>query len=130
MLAKDLMINSLNRQKLFIINRITAMTINPSRDGETSIRYIGEIFPQVRKFLEDEGFVITCCGRFPIGHKLGGYPLNLITIKDFSLTEEELEKAESVEVDSSYSELIIQLLNAEVESCLREIEENDSDCEH
>lgn len=100
MLAKNLKIKNLKRQRKFITDQIEEMVKNPPRDGNTSFLYIGNIFPENRKYFEQEGFNITLLNYLEYTSESKGMPIYRFSVKDeIILEEEELEKAYRINIE-------------------------------
>lgn len=97
MLAKEIKIKSIKRQREFIKKKLDEITTS-REDGNTTYIYIGDVFPEVIKYFENEGFVVT-----PINNDMmlalhSGLPTYRFTIGDIELSEEELKQAEEYEL--------------------------------
>ena len=89
MLAKNLKIKNLKRQRKFITDKIEDMVKNPPREGNTSFLYIGDIFPENRKYFEQEGFNITLLNYLEYTSESKGMPIYRFSVKDEIILEEE-----------------------------------------
>lgn len=113
MLAKELKIKNLKKQREFIKMQVTRK--GKSKDGDITYRYVGEIYSEVIADLKNEGFIITKVESDLLTALSGGLPTYLIT-GNVKLTEEELKEAEAYKVDEDEetmdmdSDLIRQML--------------------
>ena len=57
MLAKELKIKTLKKQREFIEEQLSLA--DTRKDGDTSYTFVGHIYPEVIKYFEEEGFVVT-----------------------------------------------------------------------
>lgn len=99
MLAKEVKIKNIKRQREFIKRQLKKLLEHPSKDGDTAYRYVGYVFPEVSSYFEDEGYVVKRLDSDRILAATNGSPMFLFTIgNQIILTKEELEEAEAVEV--------------------------------
>lgn len=96
MLARDLKIKNLKRQREFIQKQIIGRA--RMEDGCVIGKYVGNIYPEVIEYFEKEGFVITKIESELLTAIHGGLPTNIITVGNLKLTEEELKEAENYEL--------------------------------
>ena len=111
MLAKELKIKNLFKQREWIRNKFTHISEN-SNDGNLSIIYVGHLFPENVLWLQSEGFGVT-----PIQND-SGVPTNYIQPHDIILDPIELLTAEKY-----HREVIM-----EEEDNSSKDEDNDSSC--
>ena len=96
MLAKEIKIKTLKKQREFIREQLNVFPTNRS-DGNSGYIYVGYIHPEVIKYFESEGFVVTCVKSDLLSALTKGMPVYLFTIGDIELSEEELKQAEEYE---------------------------------
>lgn len=96
MLAKELKIQNLKRQREFIKSRIELLINEPSKDGDTALVYVGHVLPEVTAFLQGEGF---CVNKVSSGTIETQYlPVYLFTISDKTiLNDDDGKRAEEVD---------------------------------
>ena len=101
MLAREIKIANLKKQKEFIIKQLSTIS-KTNKNGDISYLYTGYLFPEVRYYFENDGFKIEDFfdegNGFPIGH--------LFTIRDnLKLTESERKEAENFDytAENNYS---------------------------
>lgn len=56
MLAKEIKINNIKRQREFIKKQLENRLKHPNKDGDTAYRYIGHILPEVIEYFKGEGY--------------------------------------------------------------------------
>ena len=96
MLAKDTKINTLIIQRDFIESRLRCI----GEDGDSSYRYAGYIYPENRKYFEEEGYDITTITSIEALQITQGLPLNIFTPSDeITLTEEEELISETIAIE-------------------------------
>lgn len=102
MLAKELKIKNLKKQREYIKARITAS----KKDGDPAFVYIGYVFPEVINYFEEkEGISVTEVKGEILTALVKGMPVYRFTPKeDVTLTEEELKAAEEMTEDLSPEE--------------------------
>ena len=93
MLAKELKIRNLKRQREHIKNALSSVD-SVRKDGNTAYGYAGDLYPEVRKYFEDEGFTITKIESDKLTSMNGGLPTYIFTVGEVELTEGELKQAE------------------------------------
>lgn len=98
MLAKELKIKTLKKQREFIQDQLSHA--NTRNDGDTAYRYVGHVYPEVIKYFESEGFVVTQVHSDLLSALVKGMPVYLFTVGDVELSEEELEQAEAYELET------------------------------
>lgn len=99
MLAKELKIKTLKKQREFIAEQLSH--VDTRGDGDTAYSYVGYIHPEVIKHFESEGFVVTPVKSDMLNVATKGKPVYVFTIGDIELTEEELQQAEAYEPEES-----------------------------
>lgn len=98
MLAKEIKIGNIKRQREFIKRQFGKMKEKPRKDGDTAYIYVGYLFPENIAYFKEEGFDIRCIDTEPSITK--GLTLNIFTIsQNVVLSAEELEAAENVEYE-------------------------------
>ena len=107
MLAKEIKIQNLKRQREFIKAQLSKMLNSPREDGDPAYRYVGQVFPEVIDYFSKEGFkveLITSSDSLAAATK--GMPVYLFTISEsVILSEEELKRAEEVEYNPDDEEM-------------------------
>lgn len=99
MLAKELKIGNLKRQREFIKKQLEYLRDHPREDGNTTYRYTGYLFPEVIEYFKKEGFSVLRANNDMLETMNGGNPVNLfIPSMGISLSEDEKEEAEKVEI--------------------------------
>lgn len=96
MLAKEVKIKTMKKQREFIKKQL--LGTSKDKDGDTSYRYVGYIYPEVRKYFENEGYDVREVKNEAVLGFTKGLPLFVFTVGDIVLTEEESRQAESEEV--------------------------------
>ncbi len=106
-LAKEIKIKNIRKQREFIEEQLSQMLDNPREDGSTAYRYVGQVLPEVIDYFTKEGFKvehITSSGALTVSTM--GLPVYLFTISDeVVLTDEELQEAEEVEIEPDDEEM-------------------------
>lgn len=97
MLAKELKIKNIKKQREWLKKHLLE-TIANQEDGDCTIIYIGQIFPEVIKYFEDEGFIVTPINTERILAQHKGMPTYRFTIGDIVLSKEELNQDEEYEL--------------------------------
>ena len=120
MLAKELKIQSLKRQREFIESVFEKMLRNPPENGDITFMYYGKIFPENISYFKENGFDVSCFTADSATNNRcqipNSYPMYCFSISDdIVLTNEEMERAENVkyqppESDTSL-EYAVELLN-------------------
>lgn len=95
MLAKELKIKTMKRQREFILRQLS--NADNRDDGDTAYRYVGHIYPEVIEYFENEGFVVTQVNSELMSAISRGLPVYVFTVGDIKLSEEELKRAEAYE---------------------------------
>lgn len=105
MLAKELKIQNLKRQREFIESVFEKLLRNPPVDGDITFMYFGKPFPENISYFKENGFDVSCFtvdsatsarSQLPIG-----LPVCCFSISDdIVLTNEEMEMAENVKYQS------------------------------
>lgn len=102
MLAKELKIKNLRKQREFIEEQLS--NANCREDGATTYRYIGNIYPEVIEYFEEEGFAVTKVQNDLLTAMTEGKPVYVFSVRDdLKLTDEELKEAEAYEVKKEYA---------------------------
>lgn len=97
MLAKDLKIKNIKKQREFIWYHLERMC-EANKDGDVTFPYLGTVYPEVIKYYEDEGFVVTKVQNDELSARNQGVPVYLFTVSErITLSDEELERAEQEE---------------------------------
>ena len=98
MLAKDIKIQNLKRQREFIREQLLTKAAGFAYDGDVAYTYVGYIFPEVKMYFEGEGFDVEEVYVEELDAKFGGKPIHLFTPRDnIKLTADEQTMAEEVE---------------------------------
>ena len=115
MLAKELKIKTLERQKCFIEGMLRESA--EKEDGNVCISYVGDIYEENIKYLEDEGFYIYREISSAAMAVTRGVPINIITINEnrvkLNLTEIEESKQENLRYQNSHPISLIPYLKEE-----------------
>ena len=121
MLAKELKIQNLKRQREFIKSNVELMIKEPDKDGDTTFVYVGHVLPEVITYFEKEGF---CVEKVSAGTIETRYlPAYLFTISDQTILNEDEEKtAEKVDCSCESGEL-----GEELEAFLKRMRMADAD---
>ena len=102
MLAKEIKIKNLKQQREFIESELKCLSLFPRNNGNPSYVYIGNLFPEVSEYFEQQGFVVSQVMTLDGNSEVltdTGCPAYLFTISDeLMLSEEELKEAEEVEI--------------------------------
>lgn len=98
MLAKELKIKTLKKQRKFIKDQLSHA--DAGNDGNTAYRYAGHVYPEVIKYFESEGFVVTQVHSELLTALANGMPVYLFAVGDVELSEEELEQSEAYEPET------------------------------
>lgn len=96
MLAKEMKIRNLKKQREYIRKGLENVATLQD-DGDCSYVYVGHIFPEVVSYFESEGYRITQVESDMLLTMTRGLPINLFTIGDIKLSEEEVKQAEEYE---------------------------------
>ena len=102
MLAKEIKIKNLMVQRKFITEQLKLRLENPCMDGDSTYNYIGYIFPENIKYLEDEGFSITKSS-YVFNGRTGNFTLVSYYIHpsdNITLSEKEIAESEKIKVVS------------------------------
>lgn len=96
MLAKELKIQNLKRQREFIKSKLELMIKDPYKDGDTTLVYVGYVFSEVIAYFQGEGF---CVEKVSSGTTETRYiPVYLFTISDKTILDDaDGKKAEEVD---------------------------------
>lgn len=96
MLAKELKIQNLKRQREFIKSNVELMIKEPDKDGDTTFVYVGHVFSEVIAYFQGEGFCVKKVSDGTIETRY--IPVYLFTISDQTILNEDEEKtAEKVD---------------------------------
>ena len=96
MLATEIRIANIKRQREFIKEQLQKLVDEPNSDGSCTYRYVGQVLPEVIKYFESEGFDVTLVKSDVLTALCKGLPVYLFTLKGYPLTSEEMKEAESV----------------------------------
>ncbi len=91
MLAKEIKIKTLRRQREFIEKQLNAS----KGDGDTAYRFVGHVYPEVIEYFEKEGFIVTKVESDVLNMMSRGLPVYLFIVGDIKLSDEEMKEAES-----------------------------------
>lgn len=116
MLAKDVKIRNLKRQREFIRKQLSPT--EPRKDGNPAYRYAGHIYPEVIKYFEDEGYVITEVHSDMLTAAANGLPVYLFIPKDIKLSEEEMKQAEAYASEDEEAKAEEQLMDYMLDAIL------------
>lgn len=106
MLAKELKIQNIKRQREYLKKTFKKLKHNPDDDGDCTILYLGTLYPETISYLVTEGFCVKTLKSESTLALTNGYPLNIITISDdIKLSESERTKAESIDVKVHISDI-------------------------
>ena len=95
MLAKEIKIANLKKQKEFIIEQLSILS-ETNIDGDISYLYTGYLFPENRYYFENEGFKIEDFFNEEDGLSTDFCTHHLFTIRDnLKLTKDEYSEAEN-----------------------------------
>ena len=98
LLAKEIKIQTIRKQREFIRKQL--LKVARSVDGDASYRYVGHVFPEVIKYFEEEGFVVTKVQSDLLLAMTKGVPVYVFAIDDLvKLSEEELQQAEAYDYE-------------------------------
>lgn len=103
MLAKEIKIKTLKRQREFIEKQLRQITMDRD-DGDSAYSYVGYIYPEVIKHFEKEGFVVKLLKSDMLLVATRGLPMYLFTVGDIALSSEEMKQAEEYEPDDEEKE--------------------------
>lgn len=98
MLAKELKIKTLKKQREFIKNQLSHADVR--KDGDTAYPYVGHIYPEVIEYFESEGFIVTKVESDLLTALTKGMPIYIFVVGDVKLTKEEIQEAEAYELKS------------------------------
>lgn len=116
MLAKDVKIRNLKRQREFIRKQLS--NAEQRKDGNPAYRYAGHIYPEVIKYFEDEGYVITEVHSDMLMAAANGMPVYLFVPKDIKLSEEEMKQAEAYASEDEEAKAEEQLMDYMLDAIL------------
>ena len=103
-LAKELKIQNLKRQREFIKSTVELMIKEPDKDGDTTFVYVGHVFPEVIAYFQGEGFCVKKVSDGTIETRY--IPVYLFTISDKTiLDDDDGKKAEEVDCSCESGEL-------------------------
>ena len=101
MLAKEIKIRNLKRQREFIKKQLDLTLLN----GNAAVSYVGEVFPEnVEYFVDEGGFSIQKIDSERVLAENMGMPIWVFSARSVELTPEELEKAESYDLEAALRE--------------------------
>lgn len=103
MLAKEIKIKTLKKQRKFIEKQLKGIT-TCREDGNDIYVYVGHVHPEVIKYFESEGFDVTIVRSEMFMALTKGMPAYVFTVGDIKLTEEELKQAEEYDSENEDDE--------------------------
>jgi len=125
MLAKEIKIKTLKKQREFIQEKLSQMV--HSEDAHATYSYVGHIYPENVKYFEKEGFVITKVNSETLTAMTQGNNVYIFTIDDIiELTEEEKKQAEKYQYSNLY-EAFKEIFGEDFEEDSDEDSEEDSE---
>lgn len=96
MLAKETKIYNLIIQRNFIKLQLDGI----NKEGDPSYRYVGYLYPENRKYFEEEGYDVTIITSMEALQITQGLPLNIFTpAEEIVLTDEEILSSEKTAID-------------------------------
>ena len=113
MLAKELKIQNLKRQREFIDLRLQEYLKNPPIDGGVTFTYYGKLFPETISYFTSNGFNVSCLTVDSAANTRFGLPVGLpiycfSVSDDIALTDEELKIAEKVKYQPPEKDISIE----------------------
>lgn len=106
MLAKEIKIKNVKRQREFIKDQLEHLLDHQKEDGNTAYRYVGHVLPEVIAYFTNEGYKVERITSDMLTAATKGLPVYLFTIsEDVVLTDEELKAAEEVEYEADDQEM-------------------------
>ena len=97
MLAKDIKVKTLLRQRTFIEELLTKLGNSKNRDGHPAYSYIGYVYPENIEYFENEGFDVTLVKSDLLTADLKGLPLHVFIPKeDIELGMNDMQEAEEL----------------------------------
>ena len=118
MLATDIKIAGLKRQKDFFKNCFKKLQKSPRINGDSLIVYKGHLYPETMTYLITEGFTIKRFDSDVILASTGGYPIYHIFVDNIKLSASEQTKADTVNTSLNsceFNEFMNKCLNVEEE---------------
>lgn len=100
MLAKELKIKNLKKQREFIKRQISTFA-GIRNDGDSSYIYVGYVYPEVIKYFQSEGFIVTKIESEKLTAVNKGMPTYLFVPGAVELTEDELRVAEAIGIEEN-----------------------------
>lgn len=92
MLAKEIKIKTIKKQREFITKQLNQITNR--EDGDCAYTYVGYIYPEVIQHFKSEGFAVKLVESDLMLAMTKGVPIYLFTVGGMVLSEEELKQAE------------------------------------
>lgn len=99
MLAKELKIKNLKKQREFIEERLDNLSCN--QDGDTSYGYVGNVFPEVVAYFQAKGYSVQKHSSERMIALTKGLPVYIFTACDVELSPDELKEANNHEPEFS-----------------------------
>lgn len=118
MLATDVKIAGLKRQKDFLKKCLKKLQESPRINGDSLIVYKGHLYPETIAYLMAEGCSVTKYNSDVILASTGGYPIYNICVDNIRLSASEQTKADTVNTSLNtheFNELLNRSLNVEEE---------------
>ena len=126
MLARESKILNLINQRNFIESHLMMI----GEDGNPAYRYVGYLYPENRKYFEDEGYDVTIIMSNDMLVETIGFPVNIFTPReDISLSEDEEKISIVISNDIAAVQNSIGFSNSISDMIEDNIEENDEDYE-
>lgn len=106
MLAKEVKIKNIKKQREFIKEQLEHRLDHQNKDGDTAYRYVGHVLPEVIAYFTNEGYKVERITSDMLTAATKGLPVYLFTISDdVVLNDEELKAAEEVEYEPDDEEM-------------------------
>lgn len=106
MLAKEVKIKNIKRQREFIKDQLEHRLNHQNEDGNTAYSYVGHVLPEVIDYFKAEGYKVERITSDMLTAATKGLPVYLFTISDeVVLNDEELKAAEEVEYEDDEEEM-------------------------
>ena len=106
MLAKEVKIKNIKRQREFIKDQLEHLLNHQNEDGDTAYLYVGHVLPEVIDYINAEGYKVERITSDMLTAATKGLPVYLFTISDeVVLNDEELKAAEEVEYEDDEEEM-------------------------
>ena len=97
MLAKDIKIKTILRQRAFIAEQLLQSGESKNRDGDPAYQYSGHIYPENIEYFENEGYDVTPVKSDMLTAMLKGLPIHIFTPKeDIELGMNDMQDAEAL----------------------------------